>query len=100
MGPYDEDTAYHPTTSAGSVPQLPPHRDPFRDRDPSPYRVHNPIPAGSSLNVAGDPFRDDLALSHDHGEYGSGSAGGGGGRVDFPSGNYGNVGVFEREGPK
>ncbi|KAL9009262.1 MAG: hypothetical protein Q9173_005698, partial [Seirophora scorigena] len=34
------DTSYHSTTSG--APQLPPHRDPFRDRDPSPYRVQNP----------------------------------------------------------
>ncbi|KAL8677626.1 MAG: hypothetical protein Q9186_005961 [Xanthomendoza sp. 1 TL-2023] len=110
LGPYDEDTSYHSTTlAAGGAPQLPPHRDPFRDRDPSPYRVHNP-PAAAEMEgeddtgyrgrydpspnrhggrgEGGDPFRDDLALSHDHGGYASGGAGG---RVDFPSADYGRT---------
>ncbi|KAL8700851.1 MAG: hypothetical protein Q9201_005221 [Fulgogasparrea decipioides] len=106
LGRYDEDTSYHPQTSSSGAPQLPPHRDPFRDRSPSPYRVHNPpaselaggedtgyhgrydrpeeIGQGLGQGQAGDPFGDDLALSHDHGGY----AGRGGGRVDFPQGDY------------
>ncbi|KAL9016083.1 MAG: hypothetical protein Q9185_006550 [Variospora sp. 1 TL-2023] len=96
------DTSYHSTTTiAGGAPQLPPHRDPFRDRDPSPYRVQNhPPPAGlaeaeedtgyrgryqaGGAGEAGDPFRDDLALSHGYG----GGSGAGEGRVDFPEGDY------------
>ncbi|KAL8812145.1 MAG: hypothetical protein Q9200_001262 [Gallowayella weberi] len=110
LGPYDEDTSYHSTTLAASgAPQLPPHRDPFRDRDPSPYRVHNP-PTTAEMEgeddtgyrgrynpspnrhggsgEGGDPFRDDLALSHDHGGY---AGRGAGGRVDFPSADYGRT---------
>ncbi|KAL8995400.1 MAG: hypothetical protein Q9188_006825 [Gyalolechia gomerana] len=111
-GRYDDpdaiDTSYHGTSTAGISnlpPQLPPHRDPFRDRSPSPYRVHNP-PAemddtgysgvggrygNSGGGEAGDPFRDDLALSHEFGGYGGGAGRPGGsasGRVDFPEGDY------------
>lgn len=93
------DTSYHPTTTRISdlPPQLPPHRDPFRDRSPSPYRVHNPPDDGDedtgyhgrqTGGAAGDPFRDDLALSHEYGGYGAGGGGGSGGRVDFPEGDY------------
>ncbi|KAL8771431.1 MAG: hypothetical protein Q9209_003099 [Squamulea sp. 1 TL-2023] len=107
LGPYDdEDTSYHSTTLA-SAPQLPPHRDPFRSRDPSPYRVHNPPdaeldgeedtgyrsrydPNPQAGPQGGDPFRDDLALSHDHGGYGSGPKVEGG-RVDFPHADYGRT---------
>ncbi|KAL8725428.1 MAG: hypothetical protein Q9166_007360 [cf. Caloplaca sp. 2 TL-2023] len=108
LGPYDdEDTSYHSTTLA-NPPQLPPHRNPFRDRDPSPYRVHNPPaaevedtgyqgrydpnphgPETVGHGQAGDPFRDDLALSHDHGGYAGGA--GAGGRVDFPHADYGRT---------
>ncbi|KAI4214056.1 MAG: hypothetical protein LQ351_003460 [Letrouitia transgressa] len=78
--PDDIDTSYHPSNTG--APHLPPHRDPFRDRSPSPYRVQqtsevedtsyrgrygaSPHPPGQ----AGDPFRDDA------------------GRVDFPEGHY------------
>ncbi|KAL9605510.1 MAG: hypothetical protein Q9204_009494 [Flavoplaca sp. TL-2023a] len=107
-GPYDEDTSYHSTTLA-SAPQLPPHRDPFRDRDPSPYRVQQRVEdeedagyqgrydadgygGGAAAAGAGDPFRDDLALSHDHGGYAGGSGGeNGSGRVDFPRADYGRT---------
>ncbi|KAI4268435.1 MAG: hypothetical protein LQ337_007843 [Flavoplaca oasis] len=108
-GPYDEDTSYHSTTLA-SAPQLPPHRDPFRSRDPSPYRVQQRVEdeedtgyqgrydasgyggAADGQGGAGDPFRDDLALSHDHGGYAGGSGGGtGSGRVDFPRADYGRT---------
>ncbi|KAL8854137.1 MAG: hypothetical protein Q9221_001059 [Calogaya cf. arnoldii] len=106
IGPYDdEDTSYHSTTLA-NPPQLPPHRDPFRDRDPSPYRVQHPEEetgygnggrydtsyghgAGAGAAGAGDPFRDDLALSHDHGGYAGGEGAGAGGRVAFPHADYG-----------
>lgn len=40
---------------------------------------------------AGDPFRDDLALSHEFGGYEGGAGRPGGsasGRVDFPEGDY------------
>ncbi|KAL8916719.1 MAG: hypothetical protein Q9172_006174 [Xanthocarpia lactea] len=104
LGPYDdEDTSYHSTTLA-NPPQLPPHQDPFRDRDPSPYRVHNPPPANVEEDTtgyqgrydpsphrpelqgsAGDPFRDE---SH---ELGSAAAAGSGGRVDFPHADYGRT---------
>ncbi|KAL9026562.1 MAG: hypothetical protein Q9196_004793, partial [Gyalolechia fulgens] len=83
------DTSYHGTTGISDLPpQLPPHRDPFRDRSPGPYRVHNP-PAEMDEDTgysgaaarhasgghgrqgaggeAGDPFRDDLALGHELG---------------------------------
>lgn len=92
------DTSYHGTTTTSSAPQLPPHRDPFRDRSPSPYRMHNPPPAElgeedtgyhggdgrgrydpNLRREAGDPFRDDLAVRNEHG---------GGGRVDFPEADY------------
>ncbi|KAI4267535.1 MAG: hypothetical protein L6R38_008216 [Xanthoria sp. 2 TBL-2021] len=105
-GPYDEeDTSYHGSTLA-NPPQLPPHRDPFRDRDPSPYRVQHPVDEedtgfqgrydttgygnhGAGAAGAGDPFRDDLALSHDHGGYAG--AEGAGGRVAFPHADYGRT---------
>ncbi|KAL8923683.1 MAG: hypothetical protein Q9208_004435 [Pyrenodesmia sp. 3 TL-2023] len=97
LGRYDadDDTAYHGTSSSTvPPPQLPPHRDPFRDRSPSPYRVHNPPPPveveggdtsyhgryarpHSRQGEAGDPFRDELAGGREHG-----------GRVDFPEGDY------------
>ena len=82
--------------SSSGAPQLPPHRDPFRDRSPSPYRVHDPpsevedtgyhgrydpSPQRQQQPQAGDPFRDDLAMGHDHG-------GRGNGRVDFPHADY------------
>ncbi len=81
-------------------------QDPFRGRAPSPlgydtgdtsYHGAGGVGAGGAGGAygrpaelqggagAGDPFRDGLALSHDHGGY----AGGGGSRLDFPEGNYG-----------
>ncbi|KAI4103407.1 MAG: hypothetical protein L6R37_003846 [Teloschistes peruensis] len=110
LGHYDEDTSYHSTTAATTTaapPQLPPHRDPVRDRDPSPYRVHNPPPPPplghetgrydrpDDVGAGGDPFADDLAMSHDHGGYGKPGAVAGG-RVEFPQGDYGRTGLFER----
>ncbi|KAL8902553.1 MAG: hypothetical protein Q9207_004589 [Kuettlingeria erythrocarpa] len=84
----DEDTSYH--SSSLPPPQLPPHRDPFRDRSPSPYRVHDAPPPPVEIEggdtsyhgryerpQAGDPFADEAAGS-----------GGQGGRVDFPQGDY------------
>ena len=86
-----EDTSYH---GASSYPQRQPSpydptpaQDPFRN--PSPYRQPSPRGAAGTYDHApqlpplgggggGDPFRDDLALSHDHGGYG------GSGRVDIP----------------
>ena len=44
---------------------------------------------GQSAGAAGDPFRDDVALSHDHGGYAGG--GSGSGRVDFPRADYGRT---------
>ena len=101
LGHYDNpqeiDTGYHGgNVSSSGAPQLPPHRDPFRDRSPSPYRVHDPpsevedtgyhgrydpSPQRQQQPQAGDPFRDDLAMGHDHG-------GRGNGRVDFPHADY------------
>lgn len=49
---------------------------------------------GGAGGEAGDPFRDDLALSHEYGGYGAGGYGrrnSGTGRVDFPEGNYGRT---------
>jgi len=62
----DEDTSYdHHRVGSGSYTAV-----------PKPPRA--PIDTG-------DPFRDGLGLSHDHGGY----AGAGRGRVDFPEGAYG-----------
>ncbi|KAI4202911.1 MAG: hypothetical protein LQ346_001884 [Caloplaca aetnensis] len=84
----DEDTSYH--SSSLPPPQLPPHRDPFRDRSPSPYRVQNlPTPpveiedGDTSYHgryerpQAGDPSADEAARG-----------GGQGGRVDCPHRDY------------
>lgn len=45
--------------------------------------------AGAASSGAGDPFRDDLALSHDHGGYAG--PGAEGGRVPFPRADYGRT---------
>lgn len=104
-----EDTSYHGAATASSQAQYdypsqyqqqgqaqqPPSaaQDPFRN--PSPYRQPSPMsshdyghghghsqaPQLPPLGGGGDPFRDDLALSHEQGGYGSG---GNSGRVDIP----------------
>ena len=38
--------------------------------------------------LVGDSFRDDVALSHEHGGYASGGGGGRSGRVEFPEADY------------
>ncbi|KAL8840546.1 MAG: hypothetical protein Q9170_001299 [Blastenia crenularia] len=97
LGRYDDpdriDTSYHGTSGiSAQPPQLPPHRDPFRDRSPSPYRVHNPPlaeaeedtgyhggrydPSPHRGHEAGDPFRDE----NEHGGFG--------GRAEFPEADY------------
>ncbi len=85
-----EDTSYHGANTGYS--QRPPHQDPFRN--PSPYRDPSPAPSyhqggsyehPSALQAgggAGDPFRDDLGLSHAQGGYS-----GAGGRVNIPDVN-------------
>ena len=85
-GGLGEDTSYHGATGYGQ------HQDPFRN--PSPYRDPSPAPSyhqggsyehPSALHVGagtGDPFRDDLGLSHEQGGYA-----GVGGRVNIPDVN-------------
>ena len=83
-----EDTSYHGAATYAGHPQRQPSpydptqhtsapQDPFRN--PSPYRNPSPLSAAGTYDHApqlpplgggGDPFRDDLALSHDHGGYG------------------------------
>lgn len=80
------DTSYHGAGAYGAQQ----HEDPFRN--PSPYREHSPYrdpgsggyehPPVLQAGGAGDPFRDDLGLSHDAGGYGAG-----GGRVNIPDVN-------------
>ena len=83
-----EDTSYHGANTGFGLQQQ--QQDPFRN--PSPYRDPSPGPSyhqGGSYEhpstlqaAAGDPFRDDLALSHEHGGYS-----GAGGRVNIPDVN-------------
>ena len=100
----DDDTAYHGGQTRYDHPdQLHPVQDPFRGRTPSPMgygssdtSYHGAAggagasggayarPPAELQGAAGDPFRDDLALSHDHGGY----AAGGRSRVDFPEADY------------
>ncbi len=101
-GGVDDDTAYHGGQRPYDAPdQLHPAQDPFRGKAPSPmgydtgdtsYHGAGGAGAGGAYGRpaelqggAGDPFRDDLALSHDHGGY----AAGGESRLAFPEGNYG-----------
>ena len=103
------DTSYHGSGSGNGHeaydPHLPPPRqpsplDPFHDDGRSPSPQYNTLHSNESnfvgrLNphphlppprtTAGDPFRDDLALSHD--QYGR-HASGGGGQIPFPDANY------------
>ncbi|KAL8828512.1 MAG: hypothetical protein Q9191_002551 [Dirinaria sp. TL-2023a] len=80
------DTSYHGAGSYGTHHQQQQQQpeDPFRN--PSPYREHSPYrdphPSVLQAGAVGDPFRDDLALSHDAGGYGAG-----GGRVNIPDVN-------------
>ena len=83
-----EDTSYHGANTGYGLQQQ--HQDPFRN--PSPYRDPSPGPSyhqggsyehPSALHAgAGDPFRDDLALSHEQGGYA-----GAGGRINIPDAN-------------
>ncbi|KAL8742738.1 MAG: hypothetical protein Q9190_004831 [Brigantiaea leucoxantha] len=82
--PDDIDTGYHPPTiSSSGAPQLPPHRDPFRDRTPSPYRVRDDAAATAEVEdtsyrgrydpsphrQGGDPFRDEARVNFPEGDY-------------------------------
>lgn len=51
------------------------------------YATNDPPAYGSDLRQAGDPFRDDVPLSHEQSRYG-----GGGGRVQFPDAEYNRLG--------
>lgn len=83
----DDDTSYHGAGAYGAQPQ----ENPFRN--PSPYREHSPYrdpgsggyehPPALQVGSAGDPFRDDLGLSHDAAGYAAGR----GGRVSIPDVN-------------
>lgn len=51
------------------------------------YATNDPPTYGSDHRQAGDPFRDDVLLSHEQGRYD-----GGGGRVQFPDAEYNRLG--------
>ena len=86
------DTSYHGGGQAYDPISHPSPPSRYQPRVPSPYNNEFTMHSNESHFVggrdprrgpdAGDPFSDDLALSHDHGGYG------GGGHVGFPEGNY------------
>lgn len=90
------DTSYHGAGAQQPYDPAPPRYssplDQNHDRTPSPryndFTMHSNeshFVGGSNpgqLPIAGDPFRDDLALSHDHGGYGGGS------HLGFPEADY------------
>lgn len=87
---YDEaDTSYH----GGNYPQPPKHGHTKNTTKPYGPPAGTPLYDANHTTLprrdyepprreAGDPFRDDLALSHDHGGYV------GGNRVNFPDAEY------------
>lgn len=65
------------------------------------YATNNPPTYGSDRRQAGDPFRDDVPLSHGQSRYGGGGRAqfpdaeynhGGGARVEFPDAEYNRLG--------
>lgn len=79
---HDADTSYHGgrTNNHDRLSRKAPANNPFKEHVP-PVRknVYDAGDAGTAY-PSGDPFRDDLALSH--------GPNGGGGRVNFPEAEY------------